>query len=87
MDKTVEKIINIVVAILTITIIAFCIWLGIFIRAEVKNSKNAEYIVHCNRNIYYINHYEIHDDEIWATDVEGNRIFFPKNNTVIEEND
>jgi hypothetical protein len=86
MDKTVEKIINIVVAILTITIIAFCIWLGIFIGTEVKNGKDAEYIAHCNRNIYYISHYEIHDDEIWATDVEGKRIVFPKNNTVIEEN-
>lgn len=86
MDKTVEKIINIVVAILTIVLIAFCIWFGIFIGAEVKNGKEAEYIVHCNRNIYYISHYEIHDDEIWATDVEGKRIVFPKNNTVIEEN-
>lgn len=51
------------------------------------NSIQKTMMVHCNKNIYYISHYEIHDDEIWATDVEGKRIIFPKNNTVIEEND
>lgn len=87
MDDIAEKIIDVVVAILTIALIAFCIWFGIFIGAEVKHGKDAEYIARCNRNIYYISHYEIHDDEIWATDIEGKRIVFPKNNTVIEEND
>ena len=86
MDEIVEKIISVVAAILTIVVIVFSVWLGIFVGTEVKNSKNAKYVVHCNRNIYYLNHYEVHDDEIWATDVEGNRIVFPKNNTVIEEN-
>ena len=86
MDEIVEKIIDVVMAILTVALIAFFIWFCIFIGTQAKNGKDAEYIAHCNRNIYYINHYEIHNDEIWATDVEGKRIVFPKNNTVIEEN-
>lgn len=87
MDEIAEKIIDVVLVILVIALTAFIVWFGFFIGAEVKNGKNAEYIARCNRNIYYISHYEIHDDEIWATDVEGKRIVFPKNNTVIEEND
>jgi hypothetical protein len=86
MGDIVEKIMVVILTILTIALIAFCIWLGIFIGTGAKMAKNAEYIARCNRNIYYISHYEIHDDEIWATDVEGKRIVFPKNNTVIEEN-
>lgn len=87
MDEIVEKITDVVLVILTIALIAFCIWFCIFIGTEAKHGKDAEYIARCNRNIYYISHYEIHDDEIWATDIEGKRIVFPKNNTVIEEND
>ena len=86
MGDIVEKIMDVVVVILAMVLIAFVVWFCIFIGTEAKNGKNAEYVAHCNRNIYYINHYEIHDDEILATDVEGKRIVFPKNNTVIEEN-
>ena len=86
MDEIVEKIIDVVMTILIVVLIVFCVWFVFFIGAEVKKGKDAEYIAHCNRNFYYISHYEIHDDEIWATDVEGNRIIFPKNKTVIEEN-
>lgn len=83
-DFIVEIIFPIIAALLTIVALFS---MGVLICTLLNNAKmieRAESIFYFDSKTYYIDSYEYSGDQIIAVGVDGKKIVFPKDNTVIE---
>ena len=84
-DFIVETVFPIFAVILMITVL-FLIGTLVYISSnEAKMKEQAKLIFHFNNSDYYIESYEYSEDQIIAVDVNGKKIIFPKNCTIIED--
>lgn len=84
-DFIVEIIFPIIAALLTMVALFFMAVLVCILLNNTKMIGRAESIFYFDSKTYYIDSYEYSGDQIIAVDVNGKRLFFPKNNTVIED--
>ena len=84
-DFIVEIILPIIAALLTIVALFFMWVLFCIILNDAKMAKRAESIFYFDKKTYYIDSYEYSGDQIIAIGVNGKKIVFPKDNTVIED--
>lgn len=85
-EIVIETIFPIIAIVLTIAVIFFIGGLIHTASNEVKMKEQAEMIFHCNENDYYIEKIlDCSGDQIFAEGVNGKKIIFPKNGTVIED--
>ena len=81
----IEIIFPIIAVILTITVIFLMGGLIYTFSNEMKMRERAEMIFHYDNDDYYITSYEYSGDQIVAVGVNGKKVIFPKNGTVIED--
>lgn len=85
-ETVIETIFPIIALVLTIAVIFFMGGLIYTASNEAKMKEQAEMIFHYNEDDYYIEKIlDYSEDQIFAEGVNGKKIIFPKNGTVIED--
>lgn len=70
----------------TFVIIAAMIFVLFVIGIRINQNKQISAIMYCGDKTYYIDSYEYpyHGDFITATDIYGQKLLLPKNNTIVK---